>query len=106
VIWKHNMPTPMDGGATATAGGLVFTGDQQGILYAFDAESGKNLWQGNLKLAFGTAPVVYSIEGTQYVLATVGGAALTASEELGEIGARVVALKLGGKQLPPGPALK
>jgi PQQ-dependent dehydrogenase (methanol/ethanol family) len=106
VIWKHNMPTPMDGGATATAGGLVFTGDQQGILYAFDAESGKNLWQGNLKLAFGTAPVVYSIEGTQYVLATVGGAALTASEELGEIGARVVALKLGGKDLPTGPALK
>jgi glucose dehydrogenase len=106
VIWKHNMPTPMDGGATATAGGLVFTGDQQGILYAFDAESGKNLWQGNLKLAFGTAPVVYSIDGTQYVLATVGGAALTASEELGEIGARVVALKLGGKDLPPGPALK
>jgi alcohol dehydrogenase (cytochrome c) len=106
VIWKHNMPTPMDGGATATAGGLVFTGDQQGILYAFDAESGKNLWQGNLKLAFGTAPVVYSIEGTQYVLATVGGAALTASEELGEIGGRVVALKLGGKDLPTGPALK
>ena len=106
VIWKHNMPTPMDGGATATAGGLVFTGDQQGILYAFDAESGKDLWQGNLKLAFGTAPVVYSIDGTQYVLATVGGAALTASEELGEIGARVVALKLGGKDLPPGPRLK
>jgi alcohol dehydrogenase (cytochrome c) len=106
VIWKHNMPTPMDGGATATAGGLVFTGDQQGILYAFDAESGKNLWQGNLKLAFGTAPVVYSIDGTQYVLVTIGGAALTASEELGEIGARVVALKLGGKELPPGPALK
>ncbi len=106
VIWKHNMPTPMDGGATATAGGLVFTGDQQGILYAFDAASGKNLWQGNLKLAFGTAPVVYSIDGTQYILVTIGGAALTASEELGEIGARVVALKLGGKQLPPGPALK
>ncbi|HKZ14210.1 MAG TPA: PQQ-binding-like beta-propeller repeat protein [Solirubrobacterales bacterium] len=106
VIWKHNMPTPMDGGATATAGGLVFTGDQQGILYAFDAESGKNLWQGNLKLAFGTAPVVYTIDGTQYVLVTIGGAALTASEELGEIGARVVALNLGGKELPPGPALK
>jgi alcohol dehydrogenase (cytochrome c) len=106
VIWKHDMPTPMDGGATATAGGLVFTGDQQGILYAFDAASGKNLWQGNLKLAFGTAPVVYSIDGTQYILVTIGGAALTASEELGEIGARVVALKLSGKKLPPGPALK
>ena len=103
VIWKKDMPTPMDGGATATAGGLVFTGDQQGILYAFDAKTGKDLWQGDLKLAFGTAPVVYSIEGQEYVLATIGGAALTASEELGEIGARVVAFKLGGKKLPPGP---
>jgi PQQ-dependent dehydrogenase (methanol/ethanol family) len=106
VIWKHKMPTPMDGGATASAGGLVFTGDQQGVLYAFDAANGDDLWQADLKLAFGTAPVIYSIEGTQYVLATVGGAALTASEELGEIGARVIAFKLGGKKLPPGPELK
>src|SRR6202012_3901153 len=98
--------SPRAGGATATAGGLIFTGDQRGILYAFDAKDGKDLWQGNLKLAFGTAPVIYSIDGTEYVLVTVGGAALTASEELGEIGARVVALKLGGKQLPPGPRLK
>jgi PQQ-dependent dehydrogenase (methanol/ethanol family) len=106
VLWKHDMPTPMDGGATASAGGLVFTGDQQGILYAFDAASGDDLWQANLKLAFGTAPVIYSIDGTQYVLATIGGAALTASEELGEIGAKVVAFKLGGKKLPEGPELK
>ena len=106
VLWKHDMPTPMDGGATASAGGLVFTGDQNGTLYAFDAKSGDDLWQGNVKLAFGTAPVIYTIDGTQYVLITVGGAALTASEELGEIGARVIALKLGGKQLPTGPKLK
>jgi alcohol dehydrogenase (cytochrome c) len=106
VLWKHDMPTPMDGGATATAGGLVFTGDQQGVLYAFDAANGDDLWQADLKLAFGTAPVIYSIEGTQYVLATVGGAALTASEELGEIGAKVIAFKLGGKKLPAGPPLK
>jgi alcohol dehydrogenase (cytochrome c) len=106
VIWKKDMPTPMDGGATSSAGGLVFTGDQRGILYAFDAKSGKDLWQGDLELAFGTAPVIYSIEGQEYVLATIGGAALTASEELGKIGARVVALKLGGKQLPTGPELK
>src|SRR6201995_294005 len=49
VLWKKSMPTPMDGGATATAGGLVFTGDQQGILYAFDAKDGKDLWDAALK---------------------------------------------------------
>ena len=53
-----------------------------------------------------TAPVIYSIDGTEYVLVTVGGAALTASEELGKIGARVIAFKLGGKKLPTGPQLE
>jgi alcohol dehydrogenase (cytochrome c) len=99
VLWKKKMPTPMDGGATASAGGLVFTGDQKGILYAFDAKTGDTLFEGNLGLAFGTAPVIYSIKGQEYVLATIGGAALTASEELGPVGAEVVALKLGGKPL-------
>ncbi len=106
VLWKRRMPTPMHGGATASAGGIVYTGDQQGILYAFDAETGDVLWQGDLDLAFAAAPVIYEIDGTEYVLATVGGAALTASEELGEVGARVVALKLGGKKLPSGPSLE
>jgi alcohol dehydrogenase (cytochrome c) len=105
VLWKRAMPTPMHGGATASAGGIVFTGDQRGILYAFDAESGDVLWQGDLKLAFAAAPVIYTIDGQEYVLATVGGAALTASEELGRVGARVIALKLGGKPLDRGPEL-
>jgi PQQ-dependent dehydrogenase (methanol/ethanol family) len=99
VLWKKKMPTPMDGGATASAGGLVFTGDQKGILYAFDAKTGETLYEGHLGLAFGAAPVIYSIGGTEYVLSTIGGAALTASEELGPVGAEVVALKLGGKPL-------
>jgi alcohol dehydrogenase (cytochrome c) len=106
VIWKRVTPTPMTGGATATAGDLVFAGDQSGILYAFDAENGQVKWQGDLKLPIGTAPVVYSIDGTEYVLCTIGGAALAPSEELGETGAKIVALKLGGEELATGPGLK
>lgn len=106
VIWKRVAPTPMAGGATATDGDLVFAGDQSGILYAFDAENGRVKWQGDLKLPIGTAPVVYSIDGTEYVLCTIGGAALAPSEELGETGAKIVALKLGGEELATGPGLK
>ena len=73
-IWKRTTPTPMAGGATATDGNLVFAGDQSGILYAFDAENGQVKWQGDLNLPFGTAPVVYSIDGTEYVLGTIGSA--------------------------------
>jgi alcohol dehydrogenase (cytochrome c) len=96
VAWAHAMSTPMIGGATATSGNIVFTGDQHGNLYAFEAKTGKTLWTGNLGLAFGSAPVIYTIDGQEYVLAALGGSALTASEKLGPIGAELVALKLGG----------
>jgi alcohol dehydrogenase (cytochrome c) len=100
IAWAHSMPTPMIGGATASAGGIVFTGDQHGTLYAFDAKTGKTLWSGDLGLAFGSAPVIYTIDGQEYVLAALGGSALSASQKLGPIGARLVALKLGGSAVP------
>jgi len=100
IAWAHNMSTPMIGGATATSGNIVFTGDQHGNLYAFEAKTGKQLWTGNLGLAFGSAPVIYTIAGKEYILAAVGGSALTASQNLGPIGARLVALTLGGSPLP------
>jgi len=100
IAWAHNMSTPMIGGATATSGNIVFTGDQHGTLYAFEAKTGKQLWTGNLGLAFGSAPVIYTIAGKEYILAAVGGSALTASQNLGPIGARLVALTLGGSPLP------
>ncbi len=99
VLWAHAMPTPMIGGATATGGGLVLTGDQSGTLYAFDAKTGTQLWTGQLGLAFGSAPVVYTIDGHEYVLVALGGSALTASQHLGPIGAKLVALELGGKPI-------
>ena len=94
--WAHAMSTPMIGGATATSGNIVFTGDQHGNLYAFEAKTGKQLLKADLGLAFGSAPVIYTIDGQEYVLAALGGSALTASEKLGPIGAELVALKLGG----------
>lgn len=100
-LWRHTMPTPMIGGATATASNLVWTGDQHGILYAFNAQTGKEVWHGNLGLAFGSAPIVYAINHTEYVAAAIGGSALTASLSLGNVGARVVVLKLGGKRITP-----
>jgi alcohol dehydrogenase (cytochrome c) len=100
IMWAHNMSTPMIGGATATAGDIVFTGDQHGTLYAYDAKSGKTLWSGDLGLAFGSAPVIYTVDGQEYVLAALGGSALTASQKLGPIGAKLVALKLNGSSLP------
>lgn len=98
-VWRREMPTPMIGGAVATGGGLVFTGDQHGTLYAIDEDTGKTVWHGNLHLAFGSAPIVYNVGGTEYLAAAVGGSATTAASKLGKIGARIVVLKIGGKPL-------
>ena len=98
-LWKRAMPTPMIGGAVATGGGLVFTGDQHGNLYGIDVRTGKTVWKANLGLAFGTAPIVYSIDGTEYLAAAIGGSATSAASHLGPIGAKLVVLKLGGSPI-------
>ena len=96
-LWRRKMATPMVGGAAATAGNLVFTGDQHGNFYAMNAGTGKTLWKANLGLAFGSAPIVYTIRGTEYVAAAIGGSATTAANHLGPTGARLDVFKLGGK---------
>jgi PQQ-dependent dehydrogenase (methanol/ethanol family) len=102
LLWQRNMLTPMVGGATATASNLVFTGDQHGNLYAIDAHTGDTLWHANLGLAFGSAPIIYTIDHTEYIAVAIGGSATTASNHLGPTGARLVVLKLGGTAIPPG----
>lgn len=64
------------GGATVTAGGLVFcSGTRDRKIRAFDAESGAELWSADLPLHGTAAPAVYEIDGRQYVIiaATGGG---------------------------------
>ncbi|MDB5058310.1 MAG: putative pyrrolo-quinoline quinone, partial [Chloroflexi bacterium] len=46
--WKTSVPTPMVGGALATAGGLVFSGSENGTFYGFNSSSGKVLWKTNV----------------------------------------------------------
>ena len=58
-------------GLMATAGGLVFYGEDAGFA-AVDAASGKRLWQFGTNLSWRAGPMTYSIDGTQYV-AVAGG---------------------------------
>lgn len=101
VLWSRTLPAPMIGGATATAGGLVFAGDAHGTLYAFDARTGAEVWHAYLGLAFGAAPIVYSAGGTEYLAMVIGGSPLSANFHWGAIGARIVVLKLGGSKITP-----
>ncbi len=66
------------GGATVTAGGLVFcAGTRDEKIRAFDSETGRELWE--YKLPFGgyAPPAVYEVHGRQYVvIAATGGGKL------------------------------
>jgi alcohol dehydrogenase (cytochrome c) len=99
VRWRRPMPAPLVGGTLATASGLVFSGSDDGYLYAFGAGDGKVLWRGRVGLPFGSAPLTYRIDGVQYVAAAAGGSSLSSLNGL-RGGARLVVLKVGGKRLP------
>lgn len=63
------------GGATVTAGGLVFcAGTPDEMIRAFDADTGEEVWKAKLPFAGYAAPAVYEAEGRQFiVIAATGG---------------------------------
>ena len=66
--------TPTLGGSLVTASGLVFIGGTlDKYLRAFDAKSGKEIWQGRLPAAGFATPMTYVYKGTQYVVIAAGG---------------------------------
>jgi alcohol dehydrogenase (cytochrome c) len=73
IDWQAKVPQPMMGGALATAGNLVFTGEGNGWFDAFDAKTGKKLWRYNLGAGVNAPPVTYSVKGKQYVAVAAGG---------------------------------
>lgn len=60
----------------ATAGNLVFTGEGDGHLAAYDAASGERLWQFNCGAGVNAPPISYEIDGQQYIAVAAGGNAL------------------------------
>jgi alcohol dehydrogenase (cytochrome c) len=71
-LWTMRTHAPVTSGILATAGGLVFAGTLDRVFHAYDAASGKELWQARLNDASGSSPIAYSVDGKQYVAITVG----------------------------------
>ncbi len=57
----------------ATGGDLVFMGDTNRRLRAFDAETGEHLWAGIVNGPVTGFPVSYEVNGEQYIAVGVGG---------------------------------
>jgi alcohol dehydrogenase (cytochrome c) len=74
IAWKY----PQAGGGRssagtmATAGGLVFFGDDAGSFEAVEAQSGKALWHFNTGQDISASPMSYAVGGRQYVAIAAG----------------------------------
>lgn len=72
VKWKKRFELPPISSVLTTGGGLVFTGDMRGNLYAFDADNGKELWTFAAGSGARGGPVSYAVDGKQYVVIPTG----------------------------------
>jgi alcohol dehydrogenase (cytochrome c) len=72
-LWTHRQTAQLASPAMTTAGGLVFVGDTDRYMYAFDATNGKVLWRSPRMLTkLSGSPVTYTAGGRQYVAFVTG----------------------------------
>jgi alcohol dehydrogenase (cytochrome c) len=72
VRWKFPAPRPILAGVTPTAGGVVFTADLGGNLYALDADNGRVLWRHTTGQSTGGGIVTYAAGRRQLVAVAAG----------------------------------
>jgi quinoprotein glucose dehydrogenase len=74
------------GGPFVTAGGVVFTaGTLEPAIYAFDVQTGKQLWKGTLPTSARATPMTYlGPDGRQYVVIAAGGHGTSVGPPLGD----------------------
>jgi alcohol dehydrogenase (cytochrome c) len=74
-VWKKRLQDAQFSGILVTAGGLVFTGDPNGELRAFDESTGDILWSYQTSSGLNASPITYAINGQQYIamLSGTGG---------------------------------
>jgi len=71
--WEFRYTSVSASGVLSTASGVVFAGDGDGNIMAFDSRTGKNLWHYQLGFAMrSTAGTTYMLDGRQYLLVPSG----------------------------------
>src|SRR5690606_21033920 len=80
---------PSNGAVLTTAGGLVFHGDMSRRFRAFDAKSGKPLWESILGGNISVSTISYAVNGKQYVAVMTGD-----NPKVPELAAEVPELKV------------
>jgi len=70
--WEVKFRAPPLASLLSTAGNLVFVPDAEGIIHAYDAQSGKELWSHDDGTGHDGGIISYSAGGKQYIAVTAG----------------------------------
>ncbi len=70
--WRVPYKRGGSGGVLTTAGNLVFQGTSDATLAAYDARTGKKLWESPVQQSPIAAPISYSLGGVQYIAINAG----------------------------------
>jgi hypothetical protein len=75
IAWQHKTPYRVGGGggSTVTAGGLVLRGEPDGNFLALDAKTGQELFRFQTGFGADAPPVVYEVDGEEFVAIATGG---------------------------------
>jgi quinohemoprotein ethanol dehydrogenase len=98
--WRAEYVAPWNGGTLTTAGNLVFQGSADGRFIAYDATSGKKLWETPTGTGVVAAAATYLVDGVQYVSVAVGwGGVFGITQRVTELQSpgTVYTFALGGK---------
>ena len=81
IAWQHKTPYRVGGGggSTVTAGGLVLRGEPDGNFLALDAKTGAELLRFQTGFGADAPPVVYEVDGEQYITIAAGGNSMQGS---------------------------
>jgi alcohol dehydrogenase (cytochrome c) len=70
--WEFKLHTAPWAGVLSTAGGLVFSGSDEGNFFALDAKSGKPLWDFQTGAGIAANPISFNVDGKQCVAIAAG----------------------------------
>ncbi len=101
IVWQKRTKYPWGTGSglLSTAAGLLFHGESDGNLAAYDIANGEPLWKFQTGTGADAPLATYEVNGEQYVALLAGGS----SFQLSQRGDSIWAFKVGGT-VPPQPA--
>jgi quinohemoprotein ethanol dehydrogenase len=105
IAWQHKMPYRMGGGSgsTVTAGGLLLRGEPDGNFVAIDAKTGEVLWKFQTGFGPDAPPIVYEVDGEQFIAIATGGNSIQRSATGDAVWAFSLKGQVGPAWWPPTP---